>query len=114
MAAAVVASSRWTVLTGGAAALAAFAGGLLYWKGRGSSTLAAHLLSLAQTLLVAQVGIGLMLLASAFVVKLTVGRAALPFVLPLAAVGMLMAVLLDGIPIDRVSVSIGSMPAIGG
>lgn len=44
-------------------AIAAFVGGLLYWRGRGAGTIAAHLLSLAQTLLVAQVGIGLLLLA---------------------------------------------------
>ncbi len=40
--------------------------------------------------------IGLMLIVSAFLVKLTVGRAALPFVLPMASIGMLMAILLDG------------------
>lgn len=44
-------------------AVAAFLGGLLYWRGRGAGAIATHLLSLAQTLLVAQVGIGLLLLA---------------------------------------------------
>jgi hypothetical protein len=44
-------------------ALAAFVGGLQYWRGRGAGALGAHLLSLGQTLLVAQVGIGLLLLA---------------------------------------------------
>jgi hypothetical protein len=44
-------------------AIAAFVGGLLYWRGRGAGAVAAHLLSLAQTLLVAQVGVGLLLLA---------------------------------------------------
>jgi hypothetical protein len=44
-------------------ASAAFAGGVLYWRGRGAGVVATHLLSLAQTLLVAQVGVGLLLLA---------------------------------------------------
>jgi hypothetical protein len=52
---------------GGAAivvcACAAFVGGYLYWRGRGAGTITTHLLSLAQTLLVAQVGVGLLLLA---------------------------------------------------
>ena len=52
---------------GGAAivvcATAAFVGGFLYWRGRGAGTITTHLLSLAQTLLVAQVGVGLLLLA---------------------------------------------------
>ena len=52
---------------GGAAivvcACAAFVGGYLYWRGRGAGAIATHLLSLAQTLLVAQVGVGLLLLA---------------------------------------------------
>jgi len=39
--------------------------------------------------------VGLMLIFAAFVLKLTAGRVALPFVLPLASVGMLMAILLD-------------------
>jgi hypothetical protein len=44
-------------------ACAAFVGGVLYWRGRGAGTIATHLLSLAQTLLVAQVAVGLLLLA---------------------------------------------------
>jgi hypothetical protein len=52
---------------GGAAivvcACAASVGGVLYWRGRGAGPVTAHLLSLAQTLLVAQVGVGLLLLA---------------------------------------------------
>jgi hypothetical protein len=44
-------------------ACAAFLGGLRYWRGRGAGTITTHLLSLAQTLLVAQVAIGLLLLA---------------------------------------------------
>ena len=52
---------------GGAAivvcACAAFVGGFLYWRGRGAGTITTHVLSLAQTLLVAQVGVGLLLLA---------------------------------------------------
>jgi len=44
-------------------ALAAFSGGYLYWRGRGPGRVTTHLLSLAQTLLVAQVAIGLLLLA---------------------------------------------------
>ena len=46
-----------------ACATAAFVGGFLYWRGRGAGTITTHLLSLAQTLLVAQVGVGLLLLA---------------------------------------------------
>ena len=42
---------------------AAFTGGYLYWRGRGAGPVATHLLSLAQTLLVAQVAVGLLLLA---------------------------------------------------
>ncbi len=42
---------------------AAFTGGYLYWRGRGAGRMTTHLLSLAQTLLVAQVAIGLLLLA---------------------------------------------------
>ena len=38
-------------------------GGLLYWRRRGAGAVATHLLSLAQTLLVAQVAVGLLLLA---------------------------------------------------
>jgi putative nucleotidyltransferase with HDIG domain len=40
--------------------------------------------------------IGLMLVVATVVLKLTAGRAALPFILPLASIGMLMAVLLEG------------------
>jgi hypothetical protein len=47
----------------GVCALAAFVGGVSYWRGRGAGAVTAHLLSLAQTSLVAQVGIGLLLLA---------------------------------------------------
>ena len=43
--------------------IAAFTGGYLYWRGRGAGAIATHLLSLAQTLLVAQVAVGLLLLA---------------------------------------------------
>ena len=45
-------------------AAAAFTGGVLYWRGRGAGSVTTHLLALAQTLLVAQVGIGLLLLSS--------------------------------------------------
>lgn len=44
-------------------ACAAFVGGALYWRGRGAGRVATHLLSLAQTLLVAQVAVGLLLVA---------------------------------------------------
>jgi hypothetical protein len=44
-------------------ALAALWGGVVYWRGRGAGTLTTHLLALAQTLLVAQVGLGLLLLS---------------------------------------------------
>ena len=43
--------------------LAALAGGLVYWRGRGAGRLLANLLALAQTLLVAQIGLGLLLLS---------------------------------------------------
>lgn len=43
--------------------VAALVGGLLYWRGRGAGRVAAHLLALAQTLLVAQVALGLLLLS---------------------------------------------------
>jgi hypothetical protein len=46
-----------------ACALAAVVGGLLYWRRRRAGHLTSHLLALAQTLLVAQVAIGLLLLA---------------------------------------------------
>jgi hypothetical protein len=44
-------------------AAGAFAGGVLYWRGRGAGALTTHMLALAQTLLVAQVGVGLLLLS---------------------------------------------------
>jgi hypothetical protein len=44
-------------------AAGAFVGGLRYWRGRDPGAVTAHLLALAQTLLVAQVGIGLLLLS---------------------------------------------------
>jgi hypothetical protein len=44
-------------------ALAALIGGHGYWRKRGAGTLTTHALALAQTALVAQVGIGLLLLA---------------------------------------------------
>lgn len=47
----------------GVPALAALAGGLVYWRRRGAGNLIANLLALAQTLLVAQVGLGLLLLS---------------------------------------------------
>ena len=51
------------VLVLAACASGALWGGLLYWRRRGAGPLAAHLLSVAQTLLVAQVGLGLLLLS---------------------------------------------------
>ena len=54
-------------LVGGAVivvcAVAAFVAGVRYWRHRGAGSVTTHLLSLAQTLLVAQVGIGLLLLS---------------------------------------------------
>ncbi|MBA2461935.1 MAG: hypothetical protein H0V45_09265 [Actinobacteria bacterium] len=44
-------------------ALAALAGGLVYWRRRGAGRIVANVLALAQTLLVAQVGLGLLLLS---------------------------------------------------
>jgi len=44
-------------------ALAALCGGIVYWRGRGAGSITTHLLALAQTLLVAQVGLGLLLLS---------------------------------------------------
>ena len=44
-------------------ALAALWGGVVYHRGRGAGALTTHLLALAQTLLVAQVGLGLLLLS---------------------------------------------------
>jgi hypothetical protein len=47
----------------GTCAAGAFVGGLHYWRGRGAGAVTTHLLALAQTLLVAQVGVGLLLLS---------------------------------------------------
>ena len=47
----------------GVPALAALVGGLVYWRRRGAGRLLANLLALAQTLLVAQVALGLLLLS---------------------------------------------------
>ena len=47
----------------GVPAFAALAGGLVYWRRRGAGRLLANLLALAQTLLVAQVALGLLLLS---------------------------------------------------
>lgn len=47
----------------GVCGLAALAGGLTYWRHRGAGALTTHVLALAQTVLVAQVGIGLLLLS---------------------------------------------------
>jgi TRAP-type C4-dicarboxylate transport system permease small subunit len=44
-------------------ALAALIGGYAYWRRRGAGRLTTHALALAQTALVAQVGIGLLLLS---------------------------------------------------
>jgi hypothetical protein len=44
-------------------ALSALAGGLVYWRRRGAGRILTHVLALAQTLLVAQVGLGLVLLS---------------------------------------------------
>ena len=44
-------------------ALAALWAGVVYRRGRGAGALTTHLLALAQTLLVAQVGVGLLLLS---------------------------------------------------
>jgi hypothetical protein len=46
-----------------ACAVAAAWGGLVYWRGRGAGELLSHALALVQTLLVAQVGLGLLLLS---------------------------------------------------
>ncbi len=45
------------------AVAAALAGGFAWWRGREPGPLATHLLTLTQTLLVAQVGVGLLLLS---------------------------------------------------
>ena len=47
----------------GVPALAALAGGFVYWRRRVAGRLVANLLVLAQTLLVAQIGLGLLLLS---------------------------------------------------
>jgi hypothetical protein len=47
----------------GVPALAALVGGLVYWRRRGAGRIVANLLALAQTLLVAQVALGLLLLS---------------------------------------------------
>jgi hypothetical protein len=47
----------------GVPAAAALLGGVVYWRRRGAGRLVAHLLALAQTLLVAQVALGLLLLS---------------------------------------------------
>ena len=47
----------------GVPAAAALVGGLVYWRRRGVGRIVSHLLALAQTLLVAQVAIGLLLLS---------------------------------------------------
>ena len=47
----------------GVPALAALVGGLVYWRRRGAGRLLANLLALAQTLLVAQVALGMLLLS---------------------------------------------------
>ena len=47
----------------GVPAAAALLGGLVYWRARGVGNLVAHVLALAQTLLVAQVALGLLLLS---------------------------------------------------
>jgi len=44
-------------------ALAALSGGFIYWRRRGAGRIVSNLLALAQTLLVAQVGLGLLLLS---------------------------------------------------
>jgi hypothetical protein len=47
----------------GVPALGALVGGLVYWRRRGAGNVLAHVLALAQTLLVAQVALGLLLLS---------------------------------------------------
>jgi hypothetical protein len=51
------------VLVVAVCAAAALVGGLVYWRRRGAGRIVAHLLALAQTLLVAQVAVGLLLLS---------------------------------------------------
>jgi len=57
------AHSVLAVLVVAVPALAALAGGLVYWRRRGAGRLVSQTLALAQTLLVAQVGLGLLLLS---------------------------------------------------
>jgi len=45
------------------AVIAAFVGGYAYWRRREVGRIGSHLLALAQTLIVAQVGVGLLLLS---------------------------------------------------
>jgi LPXTG-motif cell wall-anchored protein len=59
----VTAHGTLAFLVVGVPALAALAGGLVYWRRRGAGRWLANLLALAQTLLVAQVGLGLLLLS---------------------------------------------------
>ena len=47
----------------GVPAASALAGGFVYWRRRGAGAILTHVLALAQTLLVAQVGLGLLLLS---------------------------------------------------
>jgi hypothetical protein len=47
----------------GVPALSALLGGYIYWRRRGAGPIVTNLLALAQTLLVAQVGLGLLLLS---------------------------------------------------
>jgi len=47
----------------GVPALSALAGGLVYWRRRGAGRILTNVLALAQTLLVAQVAVGLLLLS---------------------------------------------------
>jgi hypothetical protein len=51
------------ILVVGVPALAALVGGVAYWRKRSAGRLVANLLALVQTLLVAQVALGLLLLA---------------------------------------------------
>ena len=57
------AHSILAVLVVAVPALAALVGGFVYWRRRGAGRLVANLLALAQTLLVAQVALGLLLLS---------------------------------------------------
>lgn len=46
-----------------ACGVGAFVAGVAYWRSRGAGSITTHLLALAQTLLVAQVAVGLLLLS---------------------------------------------------